>query len=119
MKPDLLSKNKKGNKISALHAGWLLSLCFTVIFTMSGFEHYEKTGRIGMSAAYIVMGVCCLGWVILSYLDERRARIRKEKPEEAERIAEILSAPLARYDDEKVAYEKALEALEKKYGKQI
>ena len=112
-----LPKNKEEKRASVLHAGWLLALCFTVIFIMSGFEHYENTGRIGMSAAYIVMGVCCIGWVILSYLDERRARIRKEKLEEAARIAEILSAPLAKYDDEKVAYEKALEALEKKYGK--
>ena len=93
-------------------------MLMVVLFILSGFEHYEKTGRIGMSVAYIVIGLLALGWVVLSFLDDRRERIRKEKLEEAERIAEILSAPLSKFnDEERTAYEKALEALEKKYEK--
>ena len=117
MKNNSTKNNKENAKTPAIHVGWMLALCFAVISTMSGFEHYEKNGRMGMTVAYIVIGACCLGWVILSYLDERRARVRKEKLEEAQKIAEILSAPLSKYDDEGTAYEKALETLEKKYGK--
>ncbi len=109
------SNNK--NEISVKQAARVLVLLFGVISVLSGFEHYEKSGQIGMTAAYIVFGVCCLGWVILSFLDDRRERIRKEKLEDAKRIAEILSAPLSKYSDDKDAYEKALDALEKKYGK--
>ncbi len=117
MKLESSSNNKGNNKLSVAQCLRLFAILFGIISIFSGFEHYEKTERIGFTAAYIVVGVCCLGWAILSYLDERRARIRKEKLEEAQKIAEILSAPLSKYDDEGAAYERALEALEKKYGK--
>lgn len=95
----------------------LLVVIFAVLFVLSGFEHYEKTGAIGMTAAYIVFGILALGWAALSFLDERREKIRKEKLEDAERIAKILAAPLDKYDNNDEAVEKVLEALEKKYDK--
>ena len=96
----------------ALRLGALL---FAVIFTLSGFEHYEKTGKLGMTCAYIVIGILALGWACLSFLDERRERIRKEKIEDAERIAKILSAPLDKYEDRNEAVDKVIRELEKKY----
>ncbi len=110
------SNNKNNTDRSPKQAIRAFVVLMVVLFILSGFEHYEKTGRIGMSAAYIVIALIAFGWVILSYLDDRRERIRKEKLEEAERIAEILSAPLAKFnDEERAAYEKALDTLEKKY----
>ena len=70
-----------------------------------------------MTAAYIVFGIMAFGWLVFSFLDERREEIRKEILEDAERIAKILVAPLDKYDNSDEAVEKALKTLEKKYNK--
>lgn len=109
--------NSKTNAIQKKTAARLLILIFAVLFILAGFEHYEKTGAIGMTAAYIIFGIMAFGWLVFSFLDERREKIRKEKLEDAERIAKILAAPLDKYDNSDEAVEKALKALEKKYEK--
>ena len=112
--------NKKATNKSETSVKQLMRVVatlFGIIFVLSGFEHLEKHGSLGMSIAYIVIGIAAFGWVILSFLDDRRARIREEKLEEARIMAEILSAPLAKYNDEEEALEKATQILEKKYGK--
>lgn len=109
--------NAKTNAAQKKTAARVLVLIFAVLFILAGFEHYEKTGAIGMTVAYIIFGFMAFGWLAISFLDERREKIRKEKIEDAERIAKILAAPLDKYDNSDEAVEKALKALEKKYEK--
>ncbi len=115
MKSKSPKKNTDKNDPTVKRAIQALALMMGFLAVISGFDHYERTGALGMTLAYIVFGVGAVIGVIITFLDERRERIRKEKLEDAERLAEILSAPLSKYNEEEMSLEKAVQALEKKY----
>lgn len=111
MKSQNTSNNKLSNKVLAR----VVALLFGTLFILSGFEHYENHGSLGMTLAYIILGIGALGYAVLSFFDERRERIRKEKIEDAERIAKILSTPISELDDSDEALDKVIKGLEGKY----
>ena len=115
MRSDRSKKKAEAREISKKNAARLFGIWFGIAFVLAGFEHYEKGGSLGMSAAFILFGIAGFGFVAFSLLDERRERIRQEKIEDAERIAKILSTPLEKYEDNDEVLDKEARSAAKKY----